>query len=310
MCNRMKTKTCLFSLIITPLLFILAFSCKKDEAPSKLNPVITWSNPADISFVVPLSALQLNATADVPGIFRYSPPKGTILSVGANQELKVDFKPADSITYKSISKTVRINILTLNTVTDIDGNVYNEIVIGNQVWMGANLKVTRFNDGTQIPLIIDNNTWLNLTTPAYCWYNNDSINNKNIYGGMYNWYAVNTGKLAPAGWHVPTDAEWKVLTTYLGGEYFAGSKLRETGMSHWPNNSGATNEVGFTALPGGNRGYGDGVFFYLDYFGDWWTSSEFPGNGAWTRRTNGYEYNLYRGFIDCYMGLSVRCIKD
>ena len=102
------------------------------------------------------------------------------------------------------------------TVTDIDGNVYHLITIGTQVWLVENLKTTRYNDGAPIPLVTDSAAWSLLTTPGYCWYNND-IANKNPNGALYNWFAVNTGKLAPTGWHVPTDAEWTILTTFLGG---------------------------------------------------------------------------------------------
>ena len=111
------------------------------------------------------------------------------------------------------------NIVTATpNVVDIDGNVYHTVTIGTQVWMVENLKTTRYNDGTAIPLVTDGTAWAALTTPGYCWYNNDSATYKNTYGALYNWYAVNTGKLAPTGWHVPTDSEWTVLTTYLGGE--------------------------------------------------------------------------------------------
>ena len=115
------------------------------------------------------------------------------------------------------------NVVTATpNVVDIDGNVYHTVTIGTQVWMVENLKTTKYNDGTAIPLVTDNTAWGALTTPGYCWYNNDSATYKNTYGALYNWYAVNTGKLAPTGWHVPTDSEWTVLTTYLGGQSVAG----------------------------------------------------------------------------------------
>ena len=136
------------------------------------------------------------------------------------------------------------------TATDIDGNVYHTVTIGTQIWMVENLKTTRYNDGSPIPFVTDSSSWSNLTTPGYCWYNNDTTN-KNTYGALYNWFAVNTGKLAPTGWHVPTDDEWTTLTTYLGGESIAGGKLKETGTTHWRTpNAGATNEIGFTASSG------------------------------------------------------------
>ena len=119
---------------------------------------------------------------------------------------------------------------------------------------GRNLKTTKYNDGTSIPNVTNDTSWSNLTTGAYCWYNND-VSYKNPYGALYNWYAVNTGKLAPKGWHVPSDAEWTTLITYLGGESIAGGKLKEAGTTHWLSpNTEATNSTGFSALPGGRRG--------------------------------------------------------
>ena len=108
--------------------------------------------------------------------------------------------------------TVRMRLLM---ATDADGNVYHTVTIGTQTWTVENLKTSKYNDGTKIPLVTDGTTWGNLTTPGYCWHNNDAATNKATYGALYNWYAVNTGKLAPSGWHVPTDAEWTTLENYL-----------------------------------------------------------------------------------------------
>lgn len=160
------------------------------------------------------------------------------------------------------------------TVTDSDGNVYNTVTIGTQVWMAENLRTTKYKDNTAIPLVTDNTAWTNLSTPGYCWYNNDAATNKSTYGALYNWYTVNTGKLCPTGWHVPTDAEWSTLTTCLGGVGVAGGKLKEAGTSHWMSpNVGATNETGFTALPSGYR-YAGGTFEYNGLGGWWWSSTE------------------------------------
>jgi len=197
------------------------------------------------------------------------------------------------------------------TVTDIDGNEYHTVTIGTQTWLVENLKTTKYNDGTSIPNVTDNNERGNLSTPGYCWYNNDATN-KNPYGALYNGYTVNTGKLAPIGWHVPTDAEWTILTTYLGGESVAGGKLKETGTTHWlsPNN-GATNESGFTALPGGISG-GDGTFLHIGYGGFWWSSTE---NDTYTfiawYRVLDYNLNyISRNSNSKNLGFSVRCVRD
>ncbi len=198
-----------------------------------------------------------------------------------------------------------------NTVTDYDGNVYNTITIGTQVWMVENLKVSHYRNGEPIPNVSDPDDWGNLITGAFCNYDN-SFSNGTTYGKLYNWYAVNDGRnIAPIGWHVPTDAEWTILTSYLGGASVAGGKLKETGTTHWASpNTGATNESGFTALPGGYR-FSNGTFYHIGDFGNWWSSTEANiANDAWIRamrydnsavsKTGSYEEN----------GYSVRCVRD
>jgi len=195
-------------------------------------------------------------------------------------------------------------------VTDGDGNIYNTVTIGSQVWLVQNLKTTRYNDGTSIPYVTDNATWIGLSTNAYSWYNNDAAN-KATYGALYNWYTVNSGKLCPAGWHVPTDAEWTILTVYLGGDIVAGGKLKETGTTHWLSpNTGATNESGFTALPGGCRGNINGSFFYIANDGYWWSSTE-SSAGISLYKLLEYNYpGAAGGGYSKVMGLSVRCVRD
>ena len=196
------------------------------------------------------------------------------------------------------------------TISNIDGNVYHSVTIGTQIWMLENLKTTKYNNGTSIPLVTDSAAWSNLDTPGYCWYNNDAAN-KNTYGALYNWYTVNTGILAPTGWHVPTDAEWTILTTYLGGESIAGGKLKETGSTHWRSpNAGATNESGFTALPGGHRDI-NGAFNVIGDDGYWWSVTEYSTTGkVWYRNM---DYN-YAGVVPVSNnkknGHSVRCVKN
>ena len=143
--------------------------------------------------------------------------------------------------------------LSGGTVVDIDGNVYNTVTIGTQVWMVENLKTTKYRNGDAIPNVTGNASWVALSTGAYCWYNNDAATYKATYGALYNWYAVGDSRnIAPSGWHVATDSEWTTLSTFLGGESIAGDKLKEIGTSHWLSpNTGATNSNGFTAFPGG-----------------------------------------------------------
>ncbi|MCX6328136.1 MAG: hypothetical protein NTZ85_01295 [Bacteroidia bacterium] len=197
------------------------------------------------------------------------------------------------------------------TVKDQDSNTYKTIVIGTQTWMAENLKTTKFNNGKAIALLTSDDDWSNVNSSGYCWYDNNPTY-KNDYGALYNWYAVQTGKLCPAGWHIPSDKEWTILTDYLGGEAVSAGKLKETWFQHWskPNN-GATNETGFTALPGGYREYEYGGFIRdLGEAGKWWSSTRLESNYAWCRYMNLDDNTLYRGNYDKGEGLSVRCIKN
>ncbi len=196
------------------------------------------------------------------------------------------------------------------SVSDIDGNTYSTVTIGTQVWMKENLKTTKYNDNTAIPLIADDLTWGFRLSPGYCWLSNDAATYKETYGALYNWYTVNAGKLCPTGWHVPSDSEWITLTTYLGGINFAGDKLKEIGTSHWASpNSGATNESGFTALPGGYRSEG-GPFGTTGSIGYWWSSSvKSNGNPMAWQMSSMYSY-VYNYDTTKKFGLSVRCLKD
>ncbi|UCE19682.1 MAG: hypothetical protein JSV84_04880 [Gemmatimonadota bacterium] len=209
-----------------------------------------------------------------------------------------------------------------NTVTDIDGNVYQTVTIGTQVWMAENLKVTRFRNGATIPIITDSTDWSNLSTGAYCNYENNS-NNATTYGRLYNWYAVNdSGNIAPGGWHVPSDDEWKQLEMYLGMSQEEadaaglrgtdeGGKLKETGTAHWEDpNTGATNESGFSALPGGSRHW-DGKFAVMGSFAAFWCSTDSNSYQGWSRSLGYFNSMVFRGgSSDKRTGLSVRCVKD
>lgn len=206
--------------------------------------------------------------------------------------------------------------LTYGSVTDIDGNVYKTIAIGTQVWMAENLKVTKFNDGT----LSSNGTNLVLAeTPGawggsfmtYCWYNNDTLN-KDTYGALYNWYAASTGKLCPTGWHVPTSSEFSVLSAYLGGESIAGNKLKESGNSHWKSpNTGATNQSGFTALPGGLEDPYSNISSGLGSYGSLWSSTSYAAPEYGIRYSLSYENgSLTLGWPTKQYGFAVRCLKD
>jgi uncharacterized protein (TIGR02145 family) len=210
---------------------------------------------------------------------------------------------------------------------DPDNQNYPIVKIGNQWWMAENLKTTKYKDGAQIANITDNTTWAGLTTSAYCWHDNNT-GNKTIYGALYNWYAVNTGKLCPNGWHVPTDAEWTALENYLVTNVYnydgttTGNKIAKSlaapitwalssvagtvGNSDYP---GYQNKTGFSALPGGNRGY-DGSFGSVGNSGLWWSSTG-VANIKYYRFLSYSSGSLIRASTEYPSdGFSVRCVRD
>ena len=208
----------------------------------------------------------------------------------------------------------------------VEGAVYTTVKIGNQVWMVENLRTTKYNDGTPIPLIDDGTEWYSSSDnrePAYCLYDNDNINNHK-YGALYNWYAVNTGKLAPKGWHVPTDAEWTELEQYLIAngcdEWEKCGRIAQSmgAKTDWKSDSDCgtigndlsmNNKSGFSALPGGSRSTG-GNFFEIGRRGYWWSASEHDASYAYSRRLSCDDSSLYRTGDLKGFGLSVRLLKD
>lgn len=197
------------------------------------------------------------------------------------------------------------------TITDVDNNSYSTVTIGTQVWMKENLKTTRYNDGTYISKMEDSLIWKGLTTPAYCWFRNDSVKYKSDYGALYNWYTINTEKICPLGWHVPADSEWTTLANYLGGETIAGSMLKESGSTHWSIlNTDATNSSGFTALPGGYRDGYDGNYGFQTIYGAWWSTTPFNETLQVVRVLLGDETSLSKEYNGKNNGHYVRCIKD
>jgi uncharacterized protein (TIGR02145 family) len=200
------------------------------------------------------------------------------------------------------------------TLTDIDGNVYKTVKIGDQWWMAENLRTTRYRNGDSISLVTESSEWINESTGGYCHYGNDTSHIK-TFGRLYNWYAVNDSRnLAPVGWHVPGDAEWTILSYFLGGDSVAGGKLKESGFIHWASpNTGATNEAGFTALAGGYR-TGDvfGAYYGLGQYGNWWSSNQMENDSsdAWFRELGYQHAKIIRNNRDLKYGCSVRCVKD
>lgn len=204
--------------------------------------------------------------------------------------------------------------VTYGSHTDQDGNIYKTVKIGEQTWMAENLRATHYLDGTSVSNIADAGLWTGLNSGAYCFYNNDTLF-KNIYGAMYNWYAVaDQRKICPDGWHVPSDAEWTLLETSLGGADLAGMKLREVGFTHWVSpNVAANNQSGFTALPGGSRYWNfKEDFLGIGHYGYWWSSTEEISNNevAWYRSMDTNSAAIERYYHVKRVGFSVRCVKD
>ena len=200
---------------------------------------------------------------------------------------------------------------TIASISDNDGNVYKTVKIGTQIWMAENLKTSKYNDGTNIPLVTDGNSWINLSTSGYCWYNNDIGSKEHLNGGLYNWYTINTGKLCPIGWHVPSDTEWNTLITYLGGESIAGSKLKGLKTNGLVNNNANTaKNTGFGAFSNGYRNSAAGEFNLVKDYCFWWSSTEFTSANSWY--TNMYYssglISRLKGAKQC--GFSVRCLHD
>ena len=267
------------------------------------NKVPSGSGPGD--FVSILSGLAANTTYYVRAYAIY---KSNITIYG--------------------NQVVFTTLQNYGTVTDFDGNVYNTITIGAQVWTVQNLKTTHYRNGTAIPNVTDNAAWAALSTGAYCNYNND-VANVATYGRLYNWYAAtDANNIAPAGWHLPSYNEWQTLINYLGGLDIAGGKAKETGLIHWlAPNEGADNSSGFTSLPAGSRYYiypANGnpersSFLHLGYSADWWTSTTSINNPQNAPFITNEWYNTYMyrsgfvggiGYYDKRTGYSVRLVKD
>lgn len=320
----MKHGTWIYSLAILVVLLILNNGCSNDPVPP-VPPALTTSAVTNIGQNTSTSGGTITSDGGAAVTAR-----GVCWSISPTPVL-VDSKTTDgagsgnfssSITDLTANTTYYIkayatnsvgtgygNEITFTTQTgDIDGNSYNAVTIGTQVWMVENLKVTKYRNGDDILNVTDVAIWAALTEGGYCNLSND-VNQADVYGRLYNWYAVHDSRnIAPTGWHVATDAEWTTLSTYLGGQSVAGGKLKEKGIAHWCNpNIGATNESGFTALPGGARG--DDFLSYCGY-GFWWTATEAEATTAFNRVIFDNETGVNRVSNKKVGGSSVRCVKD
>lgn len=212
----------------------------------------------------------------------------------------------------------RKDVLINPGISDPDGNIYDTVTLGTQTWMTENLKTTRFRDNSSIPLVSDNEMWGMLSTPGFCWYDNDETN-KIKYGALYNWYAVSSDRLCPQGWHVPSDEEYRILENYLGMTVTESLKMNWRGsdqgimlkdISNWNNSGSGTNSTGFTAIPGGYRN-SSGKYDSIDFNGYWWSSSMHDATyNSWIRYLSYYESRINRTYSYRPYGFSVRCVKD
>ena len=236
-----------------------------------------------------------------------------INSVGTAYGNQQSFTTVNSNIHSCGADSVHNPNLTYGIMSDQEGNTYKTIVIGNQEWMAENLKTSIYRNGDLIATNLTDTEWLNtLNTQNGAWvnYNNDSQFDC-PYGKLYNWYAViDSRHLCPNGWHEPTDGEWLSLTNYLGGTAASGGKMKSTGLQYWLSpNGGATNESGFSGLPGGMRWHG-GPFFFNGYSGYWWSTSESSTDFAWIRNLNYSDGDATRTDLQKQRGLYVRCLKD
>lgn len=312
----------------------IAGTLTKDKAASNVTATLTYTGGNRKTYlskshtstgVSGLSAtLQAGTLADGEGTLVYT-ISGTPSSAGtANFAIALGGKSCTvSVKVEDVSLSSGINFTSIgspvgvfqNNISDVEGNTYKTVIIGTQTWMAENLKVSKYSEGTTIPNITDNTQWQNNTTGAWAYYNNDAANNAK-YGKLYNWYAVSkttngNKNVCPTGWHVPTDAEWTVLTDYLGGESVAGGKMKEVGATSWNSpNTDATNTSLFTGLPGGYRDY-DGNYDGIGGLGGWWSSTESGTNDAWGRGLDYGNGNANRDDSGSKRyGLSVRCLRD
>jgi len=268
---------------------------------------IVWSTNQ-----IPTLASNLGYTNDGTGTGSFT---STLTSLTANTTYYVRAYATNSAgtAYgNDVSFTTTAGIVTNpGAGVTFDGYTYSSIVLGNgQEWMSENLRTTTYANGDPIPNVTDSTQWLNLTTGAWSHYNNDS-QYENPYGKLYNWYTVNDSRnVCPTGWHVPSDAEWTVLSDYLGGGAVAGGKMKSTGTAYWLTpNFGATNESGFSGLPGGYRKH-DGTFNYIGGYGDWWSSTGSAVGNAWHRNLNYTNGDVGSGYSNKTNGFSVRCLRD
>lgn len=319
-----ENKTWFYKSILIVFIFAFTISCNKSKPPTVTTAEVkdVMSNTATSGGVVtsdgdaPVSARGICwSTSQDPTIddSKTTDGRGTgsfISNITGLNSNTTYYIRAYASNNEGTSYGNSVTFTTTPTVSDIDGNLYHTVKIGTQLWMVENLKVTHYRNGQPIPIITDSTTWSNLAIGAFCnFYNTE--NNAKIYGRLYNWYAINDQrKIAPSGWHVPSDSEWVILRNYLGGANIAGGKLKETGIAHWQSpNTDATNDFGFTALPCGLRD-SSGQFSNLGLKTFWWCANMNITDLPYSQSIYYDNASLISGVDNKSNGFSVRCIKD
>jgi uncharacterized protein (TIGR02145 family) len=296
---------------------------------TSLTPALTWNTVSGATtYRVQLSTIStfVNPVLNDSTVSGGTKTVSAALSVNTTYYWRVNAKNAGGTGSWSAIRSFTTQPPVSSTVTDADGNVYHIVTIGTQTWTVENLKTTKYNDGAAIPLVTSTSAWSNLTTSGYCWYNNDAAANKNTYGALYNWYTVNTGKLAPTGWHVPSDAEWDTLQNYLVAHGYnwdgttTGNKIAKSmaAQTIWStstitgtigNNLSTNNRSGFSALPSGCRS-GDGTFGSIAGSSYWWSATEVDASLGYYRNVGCNNDDLYTDNDIKSCGFSVRLVKD
>lgn len=294
-----------------------------------VNAVISVLNNSPFVNFAPLTKVQLPSTSTNLAVaanqiifsdiqFTVSHPNLQLVSAtlqGTGQmNIKIKFIGTPSVvpvvSFLNYSYSDDFNNFSGKLPIQVEAVSPDEVVIGSQVWKTKNLDVATYRNGDPIPQVTDATQWENLTTGAWCYYENNTANGP-VYGKLYNWYAVNDPRgLAPTGYHVPSDGEWANLINFLGGVDFAGGKMKETGTMHWISpNIGATNSSGFIGIPGGFRDFYSS-FVSIGNIGKWWSSSEYYASSAWHLDLSYDNGSTYIANSVKRSGHSVRCLKD
>lgn len=317
------TKVLIYLFFLVGVVVMLAGGCKKDDDKNLTLPILTTSAVNEITQTSAICGGNITSDGGsaitVSGICWSTDPNPIMAGSkttdgttnGSFKSPLTGLKPNNTYyTWAYATNSVGTGFgspVLFNTkyaLVDFDGNVYDTVMIGTQVWMKQNLNVTHYSNGDPLPNVA---FYAHSFTGAYSNYY-DRPDTSKIYGRLYNWYALNDNRnIAPKGWHVASDVEWSILIAFLGGENIAGSKLKEVGIAHWiSQNQDATNESGFTALPGGS------VKAILGHNGQWWTSTSTSDSSyyAWNITMSHLSGGAYRNNYEKYLGFSVRCVKD